>query len=209
MRRRWTGRKSGGLEGLVSSYRMESLPIVDSYGANNALSSAGVSVVVGKLGNGVLYNNGYSDLGNDTSLQLTEGTIECWFKTSGAGSSYRGLVAKVDAYNLLIIDNKPGFYSYANNTSYISTTLVNDGLWHHVALTFVSGGSLGTKIYLDGNLILSGGLEIKNQLSPLRIGSTNGTTQKILSTTIDEIRIWNRVLSQAEIQEYATNPISV
>ena len=210
MRRKlFRNKGASGIDGLVSSYRMESLPIVDSYGANNALSSAGVSVTTGKVGNGVLYNNGYSDLGNNPEPQINSGTIECWFKTSGAGSSFRGLVVKQNAYNLFLTDNKLAFYSYGTSASIISTTLVNDGLWHHAALTFESGVSSGTKLYLDGNLLLTNMLVISNQTSNVFIGASNSTTQKALSTTIDEARIWNRILTAEEIQEHATNPVSI
>jgi fibronectin type 3 domain-containing protein len=89
------------------------------------------------------------------------------------------------------------------------TTLVPTGTWHHIAATYT--GSCWS-IYLDGNLEALNGLaaacpnatpeSTSYQYPALSAGinSTGGLGAGYFSGTIDEARVWNRALTQAEIQ---------
>jgi hypothetical protein len=78
-------------------------------------------------------------------------------------------------------------------------TLVNDGQLHHLALTFVSGGAVG--LYVDGRLQASGTAPAFTfNPNPLRFGSLLDGFWTPLRGLLDEVQIFNRVLSAGEIQ---------
>ena len=78
---------------------------------------------------------------------------------------------------------------------------VNDGNWHHVAVVFTNPGNVVT-LYVDGVLDTQGSLTVTANTGTLydvmigkRIDGVNHFTGDI-----DEVRIWNYALSQAELQ---------
>ncbi len=77
---------------------------------------------------------------------------------------------------------------------------LNDGKWHHIAGTF---DGLLVKIYLDGCLKATQDIGVTDTLATnnemLTIGSMGN--QHYFDGTIDEVRIYNRVLYEAEIKE--------
>lgn len=143
-------------------------------------------------------SNDYVNCGNPAAFQIGTGTIEAWIKTGGAGSSYRGIVAKQFAYAMFLENNVLIFYDWSGGNSQSTGVNLADNQWHHVALSFQSGVTNGTKIYLDGNLSLTSTITVSNQTVPLHIGEANAS--QFFNGSIDGVRIWNVVRTQAEIQ---------
>ncbi len=90
------------------------------------------------------------------------------------------------------------------NTTVASNTSVNDGQWHHIAVTYVYGGTYGTvKVYVDGVLKASNATMDMYTKSPadatsaLTIGSANGSNY--FAGQIDEVKIWNIVRTASQI----------
>ena len=86
-------------------------------------------------------------------------------------------------------------------------TSVNDGQWHHVAATYDgSSTAAGVALYVDGavqtNLIIADNLGINSIANSegFAIGAGSGNGPQPFSGDIDEIDVFNRVISQAEIQ---------
>ncbi|MBU1169540.1 MAG: Ig-like domain-containing protein, partial [Proteobacteria bacterium] len=88
-----------------------------------------------------------------------------------------------------------------------STTVVNDGDWHHVVLTrdYVTGE---TKVYVDGVLedtrIADAGLMNSTALSGF--GATFGSdgANEYLAGELDDIRVYDRILTDSEIAQIHT-----
>lgn len=89
------------------------------------------------------------------------------------------------------------------------STLLNDGLWHHVAVTWEPAGNTlisNAKLYVDGveetiSALLD--IEINTAASEdVHIGNFQGLNY--YQGLIDEVRIYDRALTQEEIQELAT-----
>jgi len=85
-------------------------------------------------------------------------------------------------------------------------TPVNDGEWHHAALTVVEGGNLrvpNTLLYVDGqqDSAFSGSNNIYNLTADadVNIGRRASHEDRYLIGSIDDVRIYNRVLTQEEI----------
>jgi len=110
-------------------------------------------------------------------------TLENWWFLTYAGGSPQGVLFGVPAGGGAFVEK-----SY----------LWGDSDWHHVAGTV--DGQNSTKLYVDGVLRESShGNPLPAELSGIAIGARLGGGDR-LKGDIDEVSIWNRALSQAEIQ---------
>ncbi|MCA6436117.1 MAG: T9SS type A sorting domain-containing protein [Bacteroidetes bacterium] len=180
---------------------------INLYCQNNALSFSGSTF----SGANVMLNY-------NSALNFAVGdkfSIECWAKTT---ASYAAViwsnhvdVAPFSGHEMAIVNGKPVMDMTEN---YISAglraeanILVNDGNWHHLAFIYKGIPNLsGCEIYVDGvsqpltanpnNLMSTSTTTVINEVN---IGSRDNTTY-FSNLTIDELRIWKRVLCAAEIQ---------
>ena len=154
--------------------------------------------------------DGVNDLVNinhSTSLNLTSAfTLEAWVRPTNV-AGWRDILMKEipgnQSYSLYATDGPNGpAASYANVNSEVSargggTLPLNT--WTHVASTF-GGGSL--KLYINGVLVNTQSLtgNVRTSTLPLRIGGNLIWTDENFAGQIDEVRVYNRSLTQAEIQ---------
>ncbi|SVD70553.1 uncharacterized protein METZ01_LOCUS423407, partial [marine metagenome] len=98
-------------------------------------------------------------------------------------------------------------YSVSGDYSIATGSIaVNDGEWHHISVLF-DRDNLGY-IYIDGILDVSSSIashpgNLSNNAS-LEFGVDLEHSQHYTSGNIDEVSIWNTVLTQEEIQSYMT-----
>jgi Concanavalin A-like lectin/glucanases superfamily len=145
--------------------------------------------------------NDYIRTTNNAELRLTTGTLEAWVKT-GTQASFHGIVVKQIAYGLFVEDGIFVTYDWHTATVLSSGTSIGDGTWHHVAMSFISGTTNGTKLYVDGVLKLTTTFTVEAPAGhdvTIGTGTTNANGQFLIGS-IDEARIWNVVRTQAEIQ---------
>ena len=142
---------------------------------------------------------------------LSEGTLATWFQAT-PGSGWAALfsftdMADVDSGLILAIDASGNlvFQVHENGvalTDFLSADTVDDGQWHHVA---VSVSAAGTRIYLDGveigtlgsTAFLDDVLSINSVLlgRSQNSGGPTGDYQGLL----DETRVYSRSLSYDEV----------
>jgi len=103
--------------------------------------------------------------------------------------------------------------SVGNDYTTKSTTVINDGNWHHVVLT--RDATAGTyKIYIDGSLNASGSIAtgtIGTAFASIgRIEDTGGTPE-YFNGLLDEVRVYDSVLSNSQVTAVmnATHPCPV
>jgi len=185
--------------GLISYYKLD-YNSNDNLRTNNGTDTS-VSYVSGKIGNAGSYNGSSSRtvIGNPTNLKLSTLSISCWIKSSGAGSGYRSILSKRYAYNLYFNSNVLVTYSYGSPVGEKSTsTNISDGTWKHLVLVQQSGVTNGTKIYINGVLVLTTTVGQTAQTDNIFFGfdtDASGYTNYIL----DETSIYNTVLTQSDI----------
>lgn len=122
--------------------------------------------------------------------------------SKGDGGNNARILWKIIANNLNVtIANEAGG---GPKLVLASANGVVDGNWHHVL--FVSDRSDMTRIYIDGELDSEGGetkgTDITTE-SPLFIGASvriGKTTRRYFEGVIDEVGIYNRVLTENEIE---------
>ena len=141
----------------------------------------------------------------------TNGTLEAWIKTSANNSGYRGIVVRSNHYGLFLIDNKLSTYVWGGGTpgaTTYNTVPLNDGMWHHVALSFQIGVVNGTQMYLDGQPVGPAiSLYVTTFTNNFQIGCN--TTVQFFNGQIDNVKIYSRTLSASEINDsYSCTPVS-
>ena len=139
-------------------------------------------------------------------------TLAFWIKTTQTGGtigwdspSVIGIEANGNGNDVQWgwIDNtgRIGF-SVGDNAGFKSTNPINDGQWHQVTLThnFSSGA---TQVYVDGSLDSSGnvggGTTIANNFLGFGVTNDTGAADRYLNGTLDDIRIYDRVLTAAQV----------
>jgi hypothetical protein len=83
--------------------------------------------------------------------------------------------------------------------------------WSHVAVTYTTAAAGSTlRLYVNGALVRTVTGTNQNIVAgtqPLRIGNSNASISEGFNGLIDEVRIYNRALSAAEISADMTAPI--
>ena len=137
------------------------------------------------------------------ALNINIGTVEAWIKTSGPGTVFRAIVAKQYAWGIFLLNNELTIYSWKAGTAFgqhQTGKFLNDNVWHHVAFSFQSGVTNGTKIYLDGLLVATTTMFVDHHYRELQIGEGGGGFQHF-NGQIDEVRVWNCVRTATEIAD--------
>lgn len=161
----------------------------------------------GKINTSFGFNgSAYVSFGDITNFDgLTTMSISCWFKTSSASAS-QFLVAKENNYYCFEIGMYAGkmrAYFY-NGTYAVSGSTYNDGAWHHVVATYDSAlGSQNIKLYIDGSSVATANVTgaIPNTTDYFAFGTAarSGNYANKYTGYLDEIGIWNKVLSSSEV----------
>ena len=155
-------------------------------------------------------SNDYVDCGNDASLNITKNlTIEAWIKPnglSGAGGIISKLTGTADKQYGLNTDGDEIYFQYerSSNNYYLSGGTLTNDTWQHIAATV--DNSLNICLYLDGKLIASdvAPAETSPTTESVIIGKWGGTYDNyFFDGKIDEVVIYDRALTAAEIAEHA------
>ncbi|MTD71512.1 hypothetical protein GKZ86_19635 [Flavobacterium sp. LC2016-13] len=155
------------------------------------------------------------------NFRTSDFSVQAWVKTKGSGTvisrkSTQGgpgnggflVVIKNDASIKFATDNGFGFYEINSVPCGI-----NDGNWHF--LTAVRRSNV-LELYVDGKLIpsnprsnISPPIDVSNNL-PLMIGNVAQAQEPFRQFTgsLDEVRVWSRALSAAEIVANMNKPLT-
>lgn len=153
----------------------------------------------------------YVNCGNSPSLQITGTaiTLEAYVKFNSFGAaSFLGNIINKDEVAIA-----SGYMLRAGGNGVVNFVVANNGwnevfspdnsvglnTWHHVAGVY---DGVNSKIYIDGVQVVSQPLSITigNANVNLNIGKDPSYSDRFIDASIDEVRIWNRALPIAEIQ---------
>jgi hypothetical protein len=196
----------------------------DSSGsAYNGTLSGSASYAVGRVGQAFSFDGNAGSVvvsrpGGSDALNMQAGnfTVDAWVKIPPTAPIGNRIVfddgyAGASTLRLAIQDNKAELWirdSSFNQVDVIGTTALNDGAWHHLA--GVRSGMTGL-IYVDGQQegsVTNGSLgSVASTCSVAFIGGTRTDsicgspgTENLFIGQIDEVEVFNRVLTQTEIQ---------
>ena len=187
-----------------------------SYAGSGLTANGLIGGIGGTLVNGVGFgttNNGYFifdgtndhiNFGNSSTLQQSSGTLSAWTKASSPGAGYRGIIAKQGSYGLFYTDSVLVAYDWAADAARSTGINIADNTWKNVVLTYQSGVSNGTRIYINGVLVLTATITVLNQINNL-FGGAEANASQFASCQISSFNMYNRALSATEVlQNYNT-----
>lgn len=147
----------------------------------------------------------YVDIIDSELLDITAKlTMVCWIKTSEDFLEFVEVIDNIetsDGYGLFIDADEKAFVTLNGGFAWVTaSTSINNGSWHQVAGTY-DGSEV--RIYVDGKLENNVPYSSPLDYSPnpnFVIGKWDQGGREFKGL-IDEVRIYNRVLSEAEIQQ--------
>ena len=147
-------------------------------------------------------SNDFINCGNNSSLQITVGTISAWVKTSTPGSSYRGIITKQSAWGLFLNNGVLIAYDWGGGGDRTTGINIADNTWKNVVMTFtetVGTPSNNAIVYLNGVSVLTATVRHSSHAVSVQIG--DGNASQNLNGSVSSAMIYNRVLSASEIQQ--------
>jgi hypothetical protein len=210
-----TGTSLAAGNGLVASYAFDEgsgATTKDGSGNNNTGTITNATwTTAGKFGDALSFNgtNSWVTVNDSASLHLAKGmTLEAWVKPSGLGS-WRSVLLKERpsglSYSLYATDPD---HSPSAPSTFINTGGSDQSAWGTAALsttawTFISATYDGSnlRMYVGGALVRTTAVtgNILETSNALRIGG-DSVWGEYFNGLIDNVRIYNRALSQSEIQ---------
>jgi|tagenome__1003787_1003787.scaffolds.fasta_scaffold20989803_10 hypothetical protein len=149
-----------------------------------------------------------------TSLGTGNFTVDAWIRVPPGQPGVNPLLDNrlhvgpggLTGFQLFVYNGQIGFQMADGPWSnYVAPTIVADNRWHFVAVTVVRGSSTGGRIYVDGTSLpvytfnpmgRPGSLGTSNRLA---IGHDLNNNSQGMPFEIDEVEIFRRALTQAEV----------
>jgi hypothetical protein len=165
----------------------------------------------GKIGGAYNFNTGFIQIAGSNALdgggQWSEITIEHWIYLTSSYYYSTRTIARIPSYEIGITGNHlfasiwvvTGNPMISGHNEITSNVTLLTNTWYHVVLTYKSG--VGLTLYLNGIAVatktgVSGNIQPGGTINPLYIGWFDYFKGKI-----DEVRIYPKCLSQAQINQ--------
>ncbi len=166
-------------------------------------------VSIGKIGQGLNFDgNGYIDVGNKSSLNVTDLSISTWVKPQNGAVGILGKWGTSPYYYIIMSANDIciRLSNATFNTYCTGSSVVPYNQWSHIAMT-VNSSTFRLNIYVNNTLygpyVLDPGqigpYTNSNSFNIGNIGNALGGYN--FKGIMDEVRIYNRVLSPAEVKQ--------
>lgn len=198
------------LVGMWSMNEGNSTFVKDELGLNNlTVVGAEISEENGTVGKGYSFDGGTDEL-QGTGYPSNIFSVSAWFKTDGTVSAYNGILEYTVGTGRLGISlgtSGEPILSFLNGGTRLFKTSTgddfDDGEWHHMVGT--SDGSTTQVMYVDGieQTLGTGAAATTGASNVLRIGDFAASGFEFKGN-IDEVRLYNDTLTEAEIQDLYT-----
>jgi len=192
----------------------------DSSGnSRHATLANGAIFAPGRFGNG-LELDGVNDTASFSSMALNQLTVTAWIRADTQGDSTTPRVLAMPGYNIRVRRDTSSTTNCIAMESQRSTTsgewrspgdVVADGAWFHISVAYDSASTANAPVfYVNG--VLQG---TTSRTTPVGTQASNAGTGYIGNAAaldrswdgrIDDVRIYNRLLSASEVQQISAGP---
>ena len=184
--------------------------------ADNGIAQDETTVMLtpgGQLGTIANFTGGYVEVPDSEDIKAAGEslTISAWFRVTAFDQSWQALISHGEGNDYRIARrDASNVMSYAGGTGDIPGGAtgpdVNDGQWHHVLA--ISEAGVSARLWVDGGLVATGGAPTitDNGQGRLMIGGNPGTGSpyRPWNGAIDDVGMWNKPLSESQIQQIYT-----
>jgi PKD repeat protein len=210
-----------GVGGLVAAYGFEEgiggMTADSSGNGNNGVLNSTFWTSAGKFGRALSFNgtSSFVTVNNSPSLNLSAGlTLEAWVYPTATTAAWRPVIFKpYDSSQISYVlqgltptqTKVPSIYVLPSADNLFGPSPLPTNTWSHLAATY-DGSSM--RMYVNGTLVADKAQTGTINLSAgaLTIGG-NALYSAYWLGLLDEVRIYNRALSAAEIQSDMNNPV--
>ena len=172
---------------------------------NNGTLTNGPTFNAGNIGSIVFDGtNDFVQSTNNTSLQINQGTVISWIKTSTNDTTYRAIVTKVYNYGFFLRNSFLVIWDWGNLVERSSGINIATGNWINVAMTFSNNTGTPSNnviLYVNAKSVLTTTSKFQNDTYPLVLGTgdyQNATSQPF-NGNIATTQVYNRALTATEI----------
>ncbi|HSF49754.1 MAG TPA: LamG-like jellyroll fold domain-containing protein [Nitrososphaeraceae archaeon] len=203
-----------------NDYNLDNLEITTNDTTTKTLSSSSLSYKFEPFLS--LDGTTFKDIPNNDTLTLNNFAIAAWINTNQSTLSESSLLVNKGGFNseeegdnmnygIWFSKNgniQGGFETESGENLQVSSSAkYNDGKWYFILLSY--DGSI-LRLDIDGKQIstknTNGAIPDSTGKEPLRIGANSLENDKYFTGYIDEVRVWNRGLTDKEISQiYANN----
>jgi hypothetical protein len=205
-------------EGMVAFWRGETdaTDLIGGYSGafyTGTTPTAPSTTVWGKVGSAFVFDGtSYVQIPDAPGLQPPQITLEAWvFPTVLSSTSYQTVIgrgsstAAAEQWWLGVLNGVPQFFSHDSGEPLAGPAAIPLNQWTHLAATFDGATKV---LYVNGIQVASqGGLgALAYAPVPVGIGATwqNNTPTYLFTGSIDEVSLYDRALTPAEISAIAT-----
>ena len=196
--------------GLVGAWGFDEASgnALDSSGLGNVGTLSGATRTTGRYGGGLQFDgvNDWVTVADANSLDLTTAmTLEGWVRPAALGTVWRTVVIKEQPGQLVYAlyagtdtaSRPSGHVFTTSDRGMLGPSALPLNTWSHLAMTW---DGLVMRMYVNGTQVSTSALTgtARTSTSPLRIGG-NAVWPEWFNGVIDEVRVYNRALSAAEV----------
>lgn len=197
-------------DGLVAYWSAEN-DYVDATGNGNNGTPTSITFTTGKIGNAFLFNANGDNI--STPLVLTPNndlSYSAWVYTDGTTGEFRTIMSDSNAgftvghtFNWEPTNSHLVCYSRGstNFSTASSSNSITTNTWHYAVFTY-NAATNDAKIYIDGSADgTSSGTPSSSAGGTFKLGQMGDFNDREWRGRLDEMGVWNRVLSPSEITE--------
>ena len=199
-------------DGILAYWKLDNASWLDSTGNGYTLTNTSGTVTVGTgiIGGDATFD-GASLLSTTANLPISGSgpfSYSCWIKWAGTidGSGYNTIIGTrgsgssgAEAWAMLLAGSGSVLtvVQYAGGFNFQTDPIIEQDTWYHLAVT---NDGMFSKFYFNGSFLITGESAPENLVAdyPLNLGM-NTQGDQTFAGQIDEVGIWERVLSDAEI----------
>jgi len=153
--------------------------------------------------------------GDNTELGFAGGSMamSAWFRIGAFDKSWQALIAKGEGgrWRVHRRGGEGGFAHAGGTGEGPAGDDISQGEWHHVvALSDADATDYGTRLYIDGEIYTENAAQpnLEENDKNIFIGNNPDTGNRTWNGEIDDVALWNRILTEDEIAQLGAGPLA-
>lgn len=193
-------------DSLISYWELEEASgnALDSHGTSTLTEESTVGTATGKVGNARDFTSGDGFAGNMGTNLGNTGSIAFWVNPDSVNDNQYIIDGSDGNQRACILGYQDGYYNIFNGSYPTGTAsdtqmaATGAGSWDFVVWTF-DGTTL--KGYVNGSLVVNVSASVNATITSITFGHPGGTASSYFAGLLDEVGVWNRVLTGDEVTE--------